>query len=61
MTPVRPMLRQDRDGATAVLTLDHPERRNALAVPMRQALADALAALAATWDDAAATVDAASG
>ena len=36
------MLRQDRDGATAVLTLDNPGRRNALAVPMRQALVDAL-------------------
>ena len=36
------MLREDRDGLTAVLTLDYPERRNALAIPMRHALADAL-------------------
>ena len=36
------MLRQDRDGLTAVLTLDYPERRNALAIPMRRALAEAL-------------------
>lgn len=44
------MLRQDRDGATAVLILDHPERRNALAVPMRQALADALERIEADRD-----------
>ena len=36
------MLREDRDGRTAVLTLDYPERRNALAVAMRQALVGAL-------------------
>ena len=36
------MLRQDRDGPTAVLTLDYPERRNALAIPMRRALVEAL-------------------
>ena len=35
------MLKQERDGAIAVLTLDYPERRNALAMPMRQALIDA--------------------
>ena len=35
------MLTQGRDGATAVLTLDYPARRNALAMPMRQALIDA--------------------
>lgn len=35
------MLTQERDGATAVLTLDYPARRNALAMPMRQALIDA--------------------
>jgi len=39
------MLQQDRSGATAILTLDYPERRNALAIPMRQALADAMDAL----------------
>lgn len=35
------MLTQGRDGATAVLTLDYPARRNALAMPMRQALIEA--------------------
>jgi enoyl-CoA hydratase/carnithine racemase len=36
------MLREERDGATVILTMDFPERRNALGVPMRQALVDAL-------------------
>ena len=36
------MLTEDRDGLTAVLTLNYPERRNALAIPMRRALAEAL-------------------
>ena len=36
------MLRESRDGLTAILTLDYPERRNALAIPMRQQLVDAL-------------------
>ncbi len=36
------MLTQSQDGATALLTLDYPARRNALAMPMRVALADAL-------------------
>ncbi len=36
------MLTQSRDGAVAILTLDYPARRNALAMPMRQALVDAL-------------------
>lgn len=36
------MLREDRDGATAILTMDYPERRNALAVPMRVAFIEAL-------------------
>ena len=35
------MLEETRDGATAVLTLDYPERRNALAIPMRERLAAA--------------------
>lgn len=35
------MLTQSRDGATVILTLDYPARRNALAMPMRQALIDA--------------------
>ena len=41
------MLTESRDGATAVLTLDYPERRNALAMPMRQRLVDALEAIEA--------------
>jgi enoyl-CoA hydratase/carnithine racemase len=36
------MLREDRQGATAVLTLDYPARRNALAMPMRTALIAAM-------------------
>ena len=36
------MLTESRDGATAVLTLDYPARRNALAMEMRHALVDAL-------------------
>ncbi len=36
------MLTQSRDGALAILTLDYPERRNALAIPMRRALVEAL-------------------
>ena len=35
------MLDETRDGATVVLTLDYPERRNALAMPMRERLAAA--------------------
>ena len=45
-----PPLRQDFDGTLAVLTLDRPEKRNALSIELRFALADALDALAA--DDA---------
>jgi 2-(1,2-epoxy-1,2-dihydrophenyl)acetyl-CoA isomerase len=41
-TIARRLVREERRGAVAVLTLDYPERRNALAVPMRQELADAL-------------------
>ena len=36
------MLTEERDGLTAVLTLNYPERRNALAIPMRRALVEAL-------------------
>ena len=36
------MLTERREGATAVLTLDYPARRNALAMPMREALIAAL-------------------
>lgn len=39
------MLKQYRDGAIAVLTLDYPERRNALAIPMRRALVEAFEAI----------------
>jgi enoyl-CoA hydratase/carnithine racemase len=46
-----PPLRQDFDGALAVVTLDRPEKRNALSIELRLELADALDALAA--DDAA--------
>jgi enoyl-CoA hydratase/carnithine racemase len=35
-------LRQDREGAVLVLTLDYPARRNALALPLREAMHDAL-------------------
>ena len=41
------MLTESRDGAVAVLTLDYPERRNALAMPMRERLVDALEAIEA--------------
>ena len=41
------MLQQTRAGATAVLTLDYPARRNALAMPMRVALLAALDAIEA--------------
>ena len=39
------MLKQERDGAIAILTLDYPARRNALANPMREALVDAFEAI----------------
>ena len=55
------MLRQDRDGRTAVLTLDYPERRNALAVPMRRALVDALERIEADPDLRAVVVTGAGG
>ena len=45
--PRSPVLSETREGATAVLTLDYPERRNALAMPMRQRLVDALEAIEA--------------
>ncbi len=41
------MLTEIREGAVAILTLDYPERRNALAMPMRQRLVDALEAIEA--------------
>ena len=44
------MLTESREGAVAVLTLDYPERRNALAMPMRQRLVDALEAIEADRD-----------
>ncbi len=36
------MLHEERDGATAILTLDYPERRNALAMPMRVKIIEAM-------------------
>lgn len=36
------MLREAREGAVAILTMDLPARRNALAVPMREALVAAM-------------------
>ncbi len=44
------MLREERRGAIAVLTLDYPARRNALAIPMRVALAEAFNRLEADTD-----------
>ncbi len=41
------MLTESRDGAVAILTLDYPERRNALAMPMRERLVEALEAIEA--------------
>jgi enoyl-CoA hydratase/carnithine racemase len=41
------MLEEERRGGIALLTLNYPERRNALAIPMRQALADAFERLEA--------------
>ncbi len=36
------MIREDRDGATAILTLDVPARRNALSMALRAALIEAI-------------------
>ena len=36
------MLTESRDGATAILTLDYPARRNALTMPMREAIIAAM-------------------
>ncbi len=44
------MLTEECRGATAILTLDYPERRNALAMPMRQRMVDALEAIEADRD-----------
>ena len=44
------MLQETRLGAVAVLTLDYPQRRNALAIPMRAALAEAFDRLEADAD-----------
>src|SRR3712207_3225923 len=43
-------LRQDFDGRIAILTLDRPERRNALSIELRHLLADALEGLASDDD-----------
>jgi len=39
------MLTKTRDGATTILTLNYPERRNALAMPMRERMIEALEAI----------------
>ncbi len=44
------LLREDRQGATAILTLDYPARRNALALPMRAALIAAMDRIEADRD-----------
>lgn len=44
------MLTETREGATAILTLDYPARRNALAMPMRRAITEAMERIEA--DDA---------
>ena len=44
------LLREDRQGATAILTLDYPARRNALALPMRAALIAAMERIEADRD-----------
>jgi enoyl-CoA hydratase/carnithine racemase len=41
-TAERMQVLEERDGAVLVLTLDYPARRNALAMPLRAALEDAL-------------------
>jgi enoyl-CoA hydratase/carnithine racemase len=41
------MLTETREGTVAILTLDYPERRNALAMQMRERLVDALEAIEA--------------
>ena len=41
------MLTRAQEGATAILTLDYPARRNALAMSMRQAIVDAMEAIEA--------------
>jgi 2-(1,2-epoxy-1,2-dihydrophenyl)acetyl-CoA isomerase len=40
--PEPTMLREERDGAVAVLTMDYPARRNALGTPMRREFSAAL-------------------
>jgi enoyl-CoA hydratase len=40
---VSPLVREERDGALLVLTLDRPEKRNALSARLRRELIDALA------------------
>src|SRR5689334_14599202 len=55
------MLRQERRGATEILTLDYPERRNALGVPMRAALVEALEKLEGDRDLRAIVVTGAGG
>jgi 2-(1,2-epoxy-1,2-dihydrophenyl)acetyl-CoA isomerase len=44
------LLREERTGSTAILTLDYPERRNALAMAMRRELIDAIETIEADRD-----------
>src|SRR6185312_13791843 len=55
------MLSEERDGATAVLIMDYPERRNALGVAMRQALLDALERIESDRDIRAVVITGAGG
>lgn len=55
------MLIEAREGATAILTLDYPARRNALSMPMRQRLVDALESIETDRDCRAIVVTGAGG
>ncbi len=55
------MLIEAREGATAILTLDYPARRNALSMPMRQRLIDALESIETDRDCRAIVVTGAGG
>ena len=55
------MLQETRDGDVAILTLDYPARRNALAMPMRSALIEAFNRLEAERDLRAIVVTGAGG
>ncbi len=55
------MLTRGQEGATAILTLDYPARRNALAMAMRRELVDALEAIEADGDLRAVVITGAGG